>query len=83
MASDAARYPPQLRKANTKGIQQEFIHRGIMRADAVGLHAVTDEEPRGDSLKIPQRGYSGKYRDDISKQLLRDDLVTEARRKEL
>ena len=83
VASDAARYPPQLCKAIIKGIQQEFIHRGIMRPDEVGLHAVADEEPRGDCLKTSDRGFSGKYRDDISNQLLRDDLVIEARRKEL
>ena len=46
------------------------------------MHALEDEDlvhlARG-----PEQGYSGKYLDDISKQRLRDDLVEEARRKEL
>ena len=44
------------------------------------MHAVTDED--GVDAQSPV-GCSGKYRDDMSGQLLRDSLVHEARAKEL
>ena len=53
-----------------------------MTVGDVGTHALED----GDQTHLsrgPEQGYSGKYLDDISKQVLRDDLVQEARRKEL
>ena len=34
-------------------------------------------------MHSPERGYSGKYRDDLTGQVLKDELVLEARMKEL
>jgi len=56
-------------------------HDGILQPGCVGLQALTDEG--GESASGPRDGYTGKYRDDISKQILKDELVTEARQKEL
>ena len=49
----------------------------------MGLHAVDDEAVTEDHSRGPQQGYSGKHRDDVTGQVLRDDLVREARLKEL
>ena len=74
VASDAARYSDGLCRAMIRGMMDEMQARG-----EIGLHAVTDE----DVTKSTRAGCSGKYRDDISGHLLRDDLVREARAKEL
>jgi len=57
----------------------EMKARGIHRPGEVGLHAVNDED--ADPDHDPR--FSGAFRDDLSGQILRDDLVREARQKEL
>jgi len=54
----------------------ELKFQGLLRPGEAGIHAVTDDfTPR-----LPD-GCSGRYRDDITGQPLRDDLVAEARAK--
>ena len=53
--------------------------RGFLRRGEQGMHAVTDE----DTQHAWPEGCGGRSRDDISGQLLRDDLVAEAKAKEL
>ena len=72
-------YPAELCRAIVRGMVAEMKDRGIHRAGEVGLHAVTDEDGDPDH----DERFSGAYRDDISGQILRDDLVREARQKEL
>ena len=79
VAKDAARYSDPLCRAIIKGMTNEMQWRGIWRRGEVGLHAVSDEDP---VMQIAN-GCSGKFRDDVTGQLLRDDLVREARAKEL
>ncbi len=76
-ARDAARYSKSLCRAIINGMVDEMHVRGIWRRGEVGLHAVTDED------SVLPEGCSGRYRDDITGQPLRDDLVAEARAKEL
>jgi len=54
-----------------------------MKRGECGLHAVDDELEIQAELRGPAQGYSGKYADDMSKQVLKDSLVQEARAKEL
>ena len=61
----------------------ELRARGIVRSGEVGLHAVTDDAQVDGQLHGPEQGYSGRFRDDLTHQVLRDDLVHEARQKEL
>ena len=82
VARDAAIYPPGLCRAILKGISDQLHSVGIMRPGEVGLHAACDEDDE-QLLRGPEQGYSGKFRDDLSKQVLKDSLVHEARRKEL
>ena len=80
VAKDAARYSDGLCRAMIRGMMDEMQAQGIWRPGEVGLHAVTDED---EAKTAASTGCSGKYRDDISGQLLRDNLVQEARNKEL
>ncbi len=80
VAKDAARYSDGLCRAMIRGMADEMRSRGILRPGGEGVHAVTDED--GVDSQSPM-GCSGKYRDGMSGQLLRDSLVHAARAKEL
>ena len=54
-----------------------------MKDDAVGLHIAEDEDGNAHGIQNFDDRYSGRHRDDMSGQILRDDLVLEARMKEL
>ena len=82
-ARDAARYPPGLVKAIIRGIRDELHSRGVMKRGEFGMHAVDEDVLLEAELRGPAQGYSGKYVDDMSKQVLKDSLVQEARAKEL
>lgn len=82
-ARDAARYPPGLVEAGIRGIRDELNARGVMGRGECGLRAVDDELEIQAELRGPAQGYSGKCVDDMSKQVLGDSLVQEARAKEL
>ena len=60
---------------------QQVKNDGILQPGVVGLQAL-DEDSRNVE-RGPAEGYSGKFRDDITKQVLKDELVKEARLKEL
>lgn len=79
VARDAARYSPELCRAIVKGMVDEVQERGIHRIGEVGLHAVTDEKA---TTALDSR-YSGFFGDDMTGQVLQDDLVHEARQNEL
>ena len=83
VARDAARYSPELCKAIIRGISNELLSRGILKSGEVGMHAVTDDEEVTKIMKSAATGYSGKYKDDLTGQLLKDSLVQEAREVEL
>ncbi len=86
VARDAARYPPELVKNILKGIIAQCKAIGVMKDGEVGIHGLEEEAPEviiQRTAKGAEQGYSGKYRDDITKQPLKDELVIEARAKEL
>ncbi len=83
VARDSERYSKQLCRAILRGMTDEVRTRGIARSGEVGLHAVTDDAEVDKQLHGPEQGYSGRFRDDMTHQVLRDDLVHEARQKEL
>ena len=53
-----------------------------MTRGEVGLHAVNDADLLINAVRGPEQSYSGKFVGDMTKQVLRDDLVREARAKE-
>ena len=81
VAKEAAKYSDALCKAMLRGMYEEMRERGIVNDAEVGLHAVTDDAD-GDFRTHDPR-YSGRYRDDLTGQVLRDDLVRAARVQEL
>ncbi len=83
IASDAAVYPPKLVKAIIKGIIGELKARGMMKDGEVGINSLDGDREVDKAIKDEKNGYSGRYRDDMTGQTLRDDLVREARRQEL
>ena len=82
VAKEAARYTPTLYKAMLRGVSEELKARGIIKDGEIGLHAVCDEDDP-QTLRGPEQGFTGKYVDDMSGQILNDSLVNEARQKEL
>ncbi len=83
IAREAAKYSKGLCKAILKGMHAQMRLSGITNDHEVGLHAVTDDNEPERVFKAKDSRYSGKYRDDITGQVLRDDLVAEARAQEL
>ena len=83
IAQDAARYPPKLVKRIISGIISQLKHDGTMKDGEVGMYAMDDDVEIAKELRGPEQGYSGKYKDAISGQVLQDKLVAEDRAKEL
>ena len=83
VAREAARYPLRLCRAIVQGMLDEMRSRGILKRGEVGLHAMDDEDNEEHQPRGVEQGFSGKYRDDTTGQILKDSLVVEARRKEL
>jgi hypothetical protein len=54
---------------------------GILGGGCFGLQAA--EENNQDLEKTPENGYSGRYKDDLTGQVLKDELVRAARAQEL
>ena len=83
IARDAARYPPKLVGRIIQGIINQLKQDGIMKDGEVGMYAMDDDVEVLKDMRSPEQGYSGKYRDATSGQILKDALVKEARAKEL
>ena len=83
VAKEAAVYPDGLCRAIIRGTFKELLDPGILNAGEQGMQAETDDNPGMTHVKNSTTGYSGKFKDDLSGQLLRDDLVMAARKLEL
>ena len=83
LAKDAARYPRGLCRAILQGVTQQLKRDEILKDGCCGLQAPDDEAEIKRNVMSPERGYSGKYRDDLTGQLLKDELVVQARAAEL
>ena len=83
VARDAAVYPRELCRAVLRGITAQLREDRRLQPGCYGLQALNDDEEAVRSALGPEQGFSGKYRDDLTGQVLKDTLVQEARRKEL
>ncbi len=83
VAKEAAKYSKDLCRAIVKGMHAQMRRVGIVNDHEVGLHAMTDEPAVEELVRKDDPRYTGKCKDDITGQVLRDDLVREARAKEL
>ena len=82
VARDAARYPDGLCRAILRGMVKQLRHDGILQDGVAGMQA---REDTVEAFNLNEcSGYcSGRFRDDLTGQPLIDELVMEARRKEL
>ena len=92
IAKDMAKYPRELCRSVLRGLTSQLQADKRLIAGCYGIQAKADPVPGSaeDEHEVaekflygPAQGYSGKYRDDLTGQPLRDDLVKAARAKEL
>ena len=83
IARDASVYPRELCRAVLRGVSLQLKDERKLKAGCYGIQAVDDEEEIKESIYSPANGYSGQFRDDMTGQVLRDDLVKIARATEL
>ena len=82
ICKDMAKYLRELCKAVLRGISAQLRVDGRLVSGCYGVQ-VADDSSDMKQLCGPEQGYSGCFKDDITGQVLRDDLVVEARAKEL
>ena len=82
-AQAAAIYTREMCRAVIKGISEQLRKDGTLKRGCYGVQVPDEDEATLKELYGPAQGYSGRFRDDLSGQVLRDDLVHEARAKEL
>ena len=83
ITKEMAKYPRELCRAVLRGITAQLKVDRRLKPGCWGIQAIDEEEEIHNVLYGPENGYSGKYKDDITGQVLRDDLVKAARMKEL
>ncbi len=66
-----------------KGVRDQLKEDELIKAGCFGIQAPDEDAEVENNLRGPAQGYSGQYLDDLTGQVLRDDLVREARAKEL
>ena len=82
-SAEAAKSPRGLCRAVLKGIRNQLKADSLLKDGCHGVQAPDDEAEIEKHLRGPQRGYTGRYKDDLTGQVLKDSLVKEARAKEL
>ncbi len=82
-AREAAKYPRALCKAMLKGVRNQMVSDGLLKNGCFGLQAPDDDGEVEKHMRGPAQGYSGAYRDDLTGQVLKDELAKAARAKEL
>ena len=66
-----------------KGVRNQMVSDGLLKNGCFGLQAPDDDGEVEKHMRGPAQGYSGAYRDDLTGQVLKDELVKAARAKEL
>ena len=83
VAREAAKYPRGLCRAILKGATRQLREDGLLREGCFGIQVKDEDNDVMKQVMSPERGYSGAFKDDLTGQVLRDDLVKESRAKEL
>ena len=82
-AKDAARYPRGLCQSILRGVTQQLKADELLKEGCYGVQVPDDEAEIRRNVLGPELGYSGRFRDDLTGQPLKDSLVKEARAAEL
>ena len=77
------KYPPGLCRAVLRGVRDQLRADNLLEDGCYGVQAPDDDAAIERELRGPANGYSGKYTDDLTGQVLQDSPVIEARAKEL
>ena len=82
-AREAQQYSRELCRAMLRGVRDQLREDSLLKDGCYGIQAPDEDAEVERNLRGPAQGYSGKFLDDLTGQVLRDDLVREARAKEL
>ena len=82
-ARAAQKYPRGLCRAILKGVRDQMREDRLLREGCFGVQVPDDDAAVEAEMRGPSSGFTGKYRDDLTGQVLKDALVIEARAKEL
>jgi len=82
-AREAARFPRGLCRAILRGIRDQMQEDNLLKEGCFGMQVPDEDAEVERHLRGPTQGYSGKYRDELTGQTLKDTLVQEARAQEL
>ena len=66
-----------------KGIRNQLREDGTLKNGCYGIQAPDDDAEIERQIRGPLQGYSGNFKDDLTGQVLRDELVRAARAAEL
>jgi hypothetical protein len=66
-----------------KGVTEQLGEDRLLKTGCFGVQVADDEEEIAANCQGPEQGYSGRFRDDLTGQLLNDELVRKARAVEL
>ena len=83
VASDAQVYPRGLCRAVLKGVTEQLRSDGLIKQGCYGVQVADDDLEVLKNMYGPAQGYSGRFKDDLTWQLLKDELVLKARAVEL
>ena len=82
-AAEAAKYPKGLCRAVNHGISQQLREDKLLKDGCLRVQAPDDDAAIERLLRGPDQGYSGRFRDDLTCEVLKDEFAQEARAKEL
>ena len=82
-ARDAQVYPKGLCRAVLRGVTEQLRLDDLLKPGCYGIQVADDDAEIIRNMYGPAQGYSGAYKDDLTGQVLRDDLVKKARSVEL
>ena len=82
-AREAAKYPRGLCKAIHRGIRNQLRADNLLKNGCFGVQVPDEDAEVEQNLRGPAQGFSGRYKDDLTGQVLHDESVRAARAKEL
>ena len=83
LTKDAVIHPRGLCRLMLRGVSQQLEADKLAKEGCFWIHVPDDDSEVHESLYGPAQGYSGQYVDDLTGQVLKGNLVQEARLKEL
>ena len=76
-------YPRALRRAILQGLRDQLREDAVLEPRYCGVQTCDEDVKFEANIRGPEHGYSGKYRDHLTDQVLNDNLILAAGAKEL